>query len=157
MTPNVQVDPVKLRSGKDEALRELLRTHHSVYVHFDSRRAGVLVPEQLRGNPQLSLVLGLNLPVPVKDLLIDNKGWSAKLSFNQAPYNVFVPWEAVYLIVGDSGVGINYPSDTPTEAKVNKTQDMSKHEPIPVDRKKTLPVGWRVIEGGKKSGDKAPD
>lgn len=146
---NLQVDPLKLIGGKDEALRELLRTHHSVYIHLDSRRPEVLVPEQLRGNTQLSLVLGLSLPTPVRNLHIDDKGWSATLSFNRALCEVFVPWKAVYLIVGDSGVGIDYPEDTPVGAQIHKTQDMPDKAPIPVSRSKTLPVGWRIIDGGK--------
>jgi hypothetical protein len=38
---------------------------------------------------------GLNLPVPIDDIIIDQEGISATLSFNRVPYPTFVPWEAI--------------------------------------------------------------
>ena len=147
-----QVDPEKLKH-KWTALNELLRTHHTVYAHLDARRPDVVVPASLR-RAQLSLVLGLNLPVPLRDLLIDDKGFSVTLSFNRTPSAVFVPWAAVFLLVGDSGIGSQWPKDMPPEAKVQQVQVASGAAPLPTnrdpDKHKTLPPGWRILDGGKK-------
>lgn len=147
------VDPKNLKT-KPSALKELLRTHHSVYVHLDSRRDGVIVPKNLR-QPQLSLMLGLNLTVPIKDLSVDTKGWHATLSFDRSPFTVFVPWEAVFAIVGDSGIGVQFAKDMPPEARLQRDSDIATNAaPVPVQRDplkhQKLPPGWRVIDGKKK-------
>lgn len=153
--PNTQpqVDPKMLKT-KASSLKELLRTHHSVYVHLDSRKDRVLVPKNLR-QPQLALHLGLNLPVPIKDLMIDDKGWHATLSFDRSPFTVFVPWDAVFAIVGDSGIGVQWEKDMPPEARLKREKSISTDAPpVPVQRDpekhKNLPPGWRVIDGEKK-------
>lgn len=147
------VDPQNLKT-KPSALKELLRTHHSVYVHIDSRKDGVIVPKNLR-QPQLALQLGLNLPVPIKDFAFDAKGWHATLSFDRSPFTVFVPWEAVFAIIGDSGIGAQWTKDMPPEARLQRHADISTSSPpVPVQRDpvkhQKLPVGWRVIDGEKK-------
>jgi stringent starvation protein B len=151
-TTQPQVDPKKL-TNKISALNELLSTHYSVYVHVDSRRPGVIVPPTLK-QPQLVLQLGLNMPNPIRALLIDEKGFSATLSFGATPTQVFVPWDAVFLIVGDSGIGCQYPKDAPPEALVKQERVASGAAPLPTNRDpekhKKLPPGWGVIDGGKK-------
>jgi hypothetical protein len=152
-TTQPQVDPTKL-SNKLSALNELLSTHHSVYVHLDSRRPGVIVPTGLK-QAQLVLQLGLNLkPFPIRELIIDDKGFSATLSFGRAPFPVFVPWAAVFLIAGDSGIGCQYPKDVPPEALVKQERVASGKAPLPTNRDpekhKKLPPGWGIIDGGKK-------
>ena len=147
------VDPQKLKT-KPSALHELLSKHHSVYVHVDSRKHGVIVPKHLR-QPQLALHLGLNLPVPIKDLNLDAKGWHATLSFDRQPFTVFVPWEAVFAIVGDSGIGVQWEKDMPPEARLHRLSDISTDAPpVAIGRDpvkhRNLPPGWRVIDGEKK-------
>src|SRR6185369_8018125 len=38
---------------------------------------------------------GLNLPKPIEDLVINEKGISAILLFHNTPFRTFVPWTAV--------------------------------------------------------------
>ncbi len=143
------VDKARLLK-KEEALLELLSTHHQVYVHLDSRRRGVLVPKELQGRPQLAFCLGLNLPVPIRDLLIKDDGWSATLSIGRVLHRVYVPWHAVFLIVGDSGIGNHWPKDTPKEARIQReeTPPLAAPEKAIREARKTLPPGWKIIEGG---------
>lgn len=147
------IDALKLKA-KHTALQELLRTHYSVFMHLDSRRDNVIVPSDLR-RPQLTLKLGLNLqPNPIADMKIDAKGFSATLSFNRQATVVFVPWSAVYAIVGDSGIGNVWHVDVPPEVNPPKRNETFEDKTIPVQRDpelhKKLPPGWRVLDGGKK-------
>jgi hypothetical protein len=148
-----KVDPKRL-VHKEDCLLELLASHRSVYVHVDTRVAGVLVPPQLRGKPQVAFCLGLNLPVPVRDLVVNDEGWTATLSFGRRPHLVKAPWSAVYLIVGDSGIGANWPVDTPKDAQVKRGGVGEALDALKADEKmekaKTLPPGWKIIDGGKK-------
>src|SRR5262245_9925980 len=56
--------------SKKEQLNKLLE-RGSVFVHLDPRREGVVVPAWLTKKPQLVLQLGLNFPIPIRDLEID--------------------------------------------------------------------------------------
>jgi hypothetical protein len=166
----MEVD-LKRLAKKEDALLELLATHHSVYVHVDTRRRGVVVPPHLAGHPQIGFQLGLNLPVPIRDLIVDELGWSATLSFSRVLHRVYVPWSAIYLIVGDSGIGNHWPKDTPHEAQVQRTADaahaVKSHLHVEAQdgatrpalkaapTRKLLPKGWKIIDGGaspKKAG-----
>jgi hypothetical protein len=100
-------------------------------VVLDARVPGVRVPKSLKGNPHVMFNLGLNLPVPITDLEITDKGWSATLSFNDGFYRCNVPWDAVLAI----GV-----PDTSFETSQSKAEV----------KRKTLPPGWRVLDGGRK-------
>ncbi len=99
---------------KDEVLRALLE-EGSVFVHLDPRREGVVVPRRFSAQPQLVLQLGLALPIPIDDLKIDERGWSATLSFQRTPFACEVPWPAVYAIVGEDGRGMVWPDALPAE------------------------------------------
>lgn len=149
--PKLNVDAKKLRF-KPSAFAELLRTHYSVYVQLDGRKDGVIVPSHLR-IPQLSFQLGLNMkPIPIHDLKIDNNGFSATLAFDKTAFKVFVPWNAVYAIVGDSGIGNVWHMDMPTGVTAPQRNGTFKDEKVPVQRDpekhRLLPPGWRVIDGG---------
>jgi hypothetical protein len=48
------------------------------------------------------LSYGLDMPTPIPDLVVDERGISATLSFSRTPCETFVPWEAV---VGVRGYG----------------------------------------------------
>lgn len=148
-----RVDAQKLRT-KFGAVNELLRTHYSVYVHLDSRKLGVIVPPNLR-KTHLCLQIGLNMqPTPVRDLKIDDKGFNATLTFDRKPFTVYVPWSAVFAVVGDSGVGNVWQDDVPPEVDAPKREATFTDKQIPIQRDpekhKKLPPGWGVIDGGKK-------
>jgi hypothetical protein len=74
-----------------------------------------LVPTWFKNQPQLVLQVGLNMPVPILDLNVDEKGVSCTLSFNRSPQFCRVPWNAIYALVGEDGRGMVWPDDVPPE------------------------------------------
>ena len=114
----------------------MLLVKGSVFVHLDPRVQGVIVPDWLRKQPQLVLQVGLDLPVPIPDLSIDEDGVYATLSFNRSAFSCRMPWEAVFALVGDDGKGMVWPESFPVEIA---------HE---VDREsgRKPPLGLRLVE-----------
>jgi len=98
---------------KEIALALLERS--SVHVHLDPRAQGVLVPAWFKKQPQLVLQIGLNMPVPIPDLRLDEEGLSCTLSFNRTGFFCVVPWPSVYALVGDDGRGMVWPDNVPPE------------------------------------------
>jgi stringent starvation protein B len=98
---------------KEVALALLERS--SVYVHLDPRLAPVVVPPWFKKQPQLVLQIGLNMPVPIPDLRLDDDGMSCTLSFNRSPFFCVVPWVSVFAMVGEDGRGMVWPDDVPAE------------------------------------------
>jgi stringent starvation protein B len=87
----------------------------SVYVHLDPRQEAVVVPAWFKKQPQLVLQVGMNMPVPIPDLRLDDDGMSCTLSFNRAPFFCVVPWSSVFAMVGEDGRGMVWPDDVPAE------------------------------------------
>jgi hypothetical protein len=75
----------------------------------------VLVPDWLTKQPQLVLQIGLDMPVAIPDLRVDDDGVFGTLSFNRAPFTCSVGWAAVFALVGDDGKGMVWPDDIPPE------------------------------------------
>ena len=100
---------------KEVALALLERS--SVHIHLDPRAPGVLVPMGFKSQPQLVLQVGLNMPVPIPDLRLDEDGLSCTLSFNRTPFHCVVPWKSIYAMVGDDGRGMVWPEDVPPEVE----------------------------------------
>ena len=98
---------------KDVALALLERA--SVFVHLDPRHEGVVVPPWLKRQPQLVLQIGLNMAVKIPDLDIGAEAVSCTLSFSRRPHYCYVPWAAVYALVGEDGRGMVWPEDIPPE------------------------------------------
>ncbi|MGH7440834.1 MAG: ClpXP protease specificity-enhancing factor SspB [Polyangiaceae bacterium] len=99
---------------KEVALALLERT--SVFVHLDPRVDAVVVPVGFKKQAQLVLQVGLNMPVPIRDLHLDDEGMTCTLSFNRTPFFCIVPWSSVYAVVGcDDGRGMIWPDDVPPE------------------------------------------
>ena len=109
--------PRKLPSKKDVAL-SLLEVS-SVYVHLDPRRPGVSVPKNFLKQPQLILQMGLNMVIPIPDLVVDDEGISCTLSFSRVPFWCRMPWTAIYALVAEDGRGgMIWPDDVPPELAV---------------------------------------
>jgi stringent starvation protein B len=98
---------------KEVALALLERA--SIFVHLDPRQPAVVVPPWFKKQPQLVLQIGLNMPVPIPDLRLDEQGMSCTLSFNRAPFFCVVPWRSVFAVVGEDGRGMVWPDDVPAE------------------------------------------
>lgn len=101
---------------KEVALALLERSNVDVYL--DPRAKGVVVPPQYRKEPRLILKIGLNMPVPIPDLRLDDESMSCTLSFNRSPFYCIVPWPSVFAMVGDDGRGMVWPDDVPQELAV---------------------------------------
>jgi stringent starvation protein B len=98
---------------KDVVLVLLERSN--VDIHLDPRRAGVVVPPQFHREPRLILKIGLNMPVPIPDLHIDDDGMACTLSFNRVRFYCVLPWSSVFAMVGEDGRGMVWPEDVPSE------------------------------------------
>lgn len=101
---------------KEVALALLERSNVDVYL--DPRAQGVVVPPQFRKEPRLILKIGLNMPVPIPDLRLDDESMSCTLSFNRVKFFCVVPWLSVFAMVGDDGRGMVWPDDVPQELAV---------------------------------------
>ena len=101
---------------KEVALALLERSNVDVYL--DPRAKGVVVPLQFRKEPRLILKIGLNMPVPIPDLHLDDESMSCTLSFNRSPFYCVVPWSSVFAMVGEDGRGMVWPDDVPQELAV---------------------------------------
>ena len=100
--------------SKHEMLASLLR-HSSVFVTLDGRAPGVELPDWLRADAAVVLQLGYALAIPIPDLTIDERGFSATLSFRRTPFTVRVPWAAVFAFSDDEGHQAVFPEDVPAD------------------------------------------
>lgn len=134
---------------KEVALALLERSNVDVYL--DPRAKGVVVPPQFRKEPRLILKIGLNMPVPIPDLRLDDESMSCTLSFNRAKFFCVVPWQSVFAMVGDDGRGMVWPDDVPQELAV-RVEGEGAASPAAVpspEESSPAPVSSR---GGGKSG-----
>ena len=84
------------------------------------------------------LAFGADLTPPITDLLMDENGLSAVLSYNNAPFHTIIPWAAVFAIHDSTGYGRMWPEDAPSSVRA----DMRR-------------ASFRVIQGGRGSGPEA--
>ena len=116
---------------KEVALALLEKSNVDVYL--DPRAQGVVVQPQFRKEPRLILKIGLNMPVPIPDLRLDDDSMSCTLSFNRARFFCVVPWSSVFAMVGDDGRGMVWPDDVPQELAVKVVEDQAKRPSSPGD------------------------
>ncbi len=103
----------RLPAKKDVARALLLRG--SVFVHLDPRLDSVSVPSWLVQQPQLVLQVGLDMPIPIPDLKVDDSGIYGTLSFNRSSFTCEVSWDAVFALTGEDGRGMVWPESMPEE------------------------------------------
>ncbi|WP_394843828.1 ClpXP protease specificity-enhancing factor SspB [Pendulispora brunnea] len=144
------MNPRKLMSRplppkKEVALALLERS--SVHVHLDPRVTSVIVPPWFKSQPQLVLQIGLNMPVPIPDLHLDEDGMSCTLSFNRSPFHCVVPWASVFAMVGEDGRGMVWPDDVPVE--VSRQTRPVQVAPGP---KEASPDNGKAAAGAPKKG-----
>jgi len=125
------VDQV-LPPKRDVALK--LLEESSLFIHLDPRRGGVSVPPWFKKQPQLVLQVGLHMAVPIPDLEVADRGISCTLSFSRQPHWCFMPWEAIFALVGDDGRGLVWPEDVPPE--IARQSDLRGPAPKPGARKR---------------------
>jgi hypothetical protein len=90
--------PSELRHLLEEALQ-----HGKVYIHVDTRVAGVVVPGTLLDRARVPLVIAWRYPGI--DLQISDPGVDATLRFKGDPFRCHVPWSALLAIVGGAPQG----------------------------------------------------
>jgi len=102
---------------KREAVDILLSSGANVFLHITPYVTGVRVPMSLRNELHLILEIGFNMPLPIRDLIVDDEGLSATLSFDRQPHNCFVPWDAVIAVISSTGNGCMWPAAAVTQKK----------------------------------------
>lgn len=118
-------------------------------MYLDPRGDEVAVPPWLARQPQLVLQVGLDLPVPIPDLRVDDEGVYGTLSFNRAPFTCSVPWSAVFALVGDDGMGMVWREDLPEEIAAEVELGLSRAGEAPEAPEARAPgPRLRAIEGG---------
>jgi len=88
--------PFDIKAEFELALRDFNVIHLGVI-----NTPEVILPEYLMTEPWIAretaihLEYGLDMPVPIADLSITDKGIAATLSFNREPCYTFIPWDAI--------------------------------------------------------------
>ncbi len=140
---------------KEVALALLERSNVDVYL--DPRAKGVVVPPQFRKEPRLILKIGLNMPVPIPDLRLDDESMSCTLSFNRSPFYCVVPWSSCFAMVGEDGRGMVWPDDVPQELAVKVVEPTSAGQgtssKTPALSTATAPRSVPHTNGGAARGD----
>ena len=108
--------PVELPPKKEVATALLQQS--TVFIHLDPRAEDVIVPPWFKKQPRLVLQVGLNMPVPIPDLHLDDEGVSCTLSFNRSPCFCRIPWKAVFALISEDRRGMVWPDDVPREVAV---------------------------------------
>lgn len=81
--------------NKHNRFNEMICSGNTVLVVLDPRYESVLVPERFSKQETLALHLGLNTRLPITDLMMDEAGFSATLSFAGKLHQCYISWEAV--------------------------------------------------------------
>ena len=122
-----------------QSLLDDLAQNPIVNVVLNPQYPGVIVPTHLYGTPQIMLQLGLDLPIPIRDLNVDIDGITGTLSFGGRGSLVVIPWGAV--------CGTYLPSDA-----AQRKAPRAAQAAMP----KARPAWFRgVILGGRKDRDGA--
>lgn len=137
---------------KEVALALLERSNVDVYL--DPRAKGVVVPPQFRKEPRLILKIGLNMPVPIPDLRLDDESMSCTLSFKGTKFFCVVPWLSVFAMVGDDGRGMVWPDDVPQELAVRVDDNNGKRPPVPA-APESSPTSSRGRGGPRSKGPRS--
>jgi hypothetical protein len=64
------------------------------------------------------LQYGYNMPVPIADLVIDERGIGATLSFRRVPQGTFIPWSAVFALTDGEKRGMVWEEDIPKDLEL---------------------------------------
>jgi stringent starvation protein B len=114
---------------------EALIIKGSVFIHLDPRYPNVCVPSHLAFNYQVVLQIGLDMPVPIPDLSIDNEGVYGTLSFKGVPFTCFIPYSSVFAIVGEDGRGSVWNGEVPLEVAEDIKKEKLLKELAEIDKR----------------------
>jgi hypothetical protein len=94
-------------SARHAKTLELLRTGKQIKLRINTITPGVLVPQNLSGTEDLCLQIGLNMRIPIPDLVLDDAGISGTLSFSYKPTFCVIPWQSLWGVDPDNGTGVS--------------------------------------------------
>jgi stringent starvation protein B len=145
---------------KREAMDSLL-AQGDVLLQLDPRLEGVSVPPKFLAQPLLVLRIGLEMPIPIPDLEIDDLGITATLSFDRTPHPVVVPWHAVFGMVTEQGQGLLWTADVPVEI-LDQMRQASLEEAADVEDGVTAPPApdpprLVALDGGRDNSEPLPE
>ena len=124
-----------------------------VYVHLDPRRDGVILPDHLRLEKRLVLQYGYNMPVPIDNFNVDERGISATLSFRRVPCATFIPWAAVFAVTdGDKRTWV-WQEDMPADLNLEEGAAEPAQPNIVPARGKTQTRGAAAASREGRGGD----
>jgi stringent starvation protein B len=87
-----------------------------VMLHLDGRNAEVMIPDYLRKDAHVRLDLSYEFRLP--DLVIDDWGVKATLSFRRTPFSCAVPWTALFAMTFyATEQGVVFTEDLPPELR----------------------------------------
>jgi stringent starvation protein B len=102
--------------AKKAGMLELLE-EEAIAVYLDPAAVGVAVPDYLRTSDYVILDVGHDLPRPIKNLQFHDTGFQGTFSFEGKPYDVRVPYKAIFGFVSrTTKKGGFYSSDVPSKA-----------------------------------------
>lgn len=120
--------------------------HGPIFVHFDSTRLDVRVPNWIR-SVKTTLIFGFDLAVPICDLCVNQHSISGTLSFERTPQWCDIPWSAVYKIRSDAlGAVRAWVDDVPAKLQGELIAEVDKRKQT--EKMLTLKSQLRVIKGG---------
>ena len=113
----------------------------STFVHLDPSTLGTLIPYTFKFQSQVVLQFGYDMPVPIPDMKLDQAGISGTLSFKGVPFSCFVPWTAVFAVVGEDGKGLTWDIpqtvlDEMAATKAGKVVSLSEHKSVTIGYEK---------------------
>jgi len=141
---------------KRDVMLALLQQAESVFVNFDPRRDGVVVPAHLKRQPRVVLQYGLNMRIPIPDLDVGEEGIGATLSFDRAPTWTFVPWSAVFAIISQDQRGMLWEADLPREIEAEHKKATSPGEGKKSAQPPARASGSNPGKGKKSAAGKRP-
>ena len=108
--------------SKQAGMLELLE-EEAIAVYVDPAALGVAVPEYLRASDYVILDVGYDLPRPIKNLHFHDTGFQGTFSFEGRPYDVRVPYKAVFGFVSrTTKKGGLYSTEVPSKALCEKPE-----------------------------------
>ena len=138
--------------SKKEVLLELLEKSN-VLVHLDARRDDVVVPKNLKTNPQLILQIALRGDVPARDLDVGDEGVKCTLSFQRVPFFCELPYPAIFAMVAEDGRAMVWPEDVPdvvARAAEDEARKLGMIKPVPSPKEDAKPAATPNVLQSKK-------
>lgn len=116
-----------------KSIMQTLLLRGSVFMHINPKKCpGVKVPSRLINQDQIVLQVGLDMPVPIPDLLVDETGVRGTLSFKGVPFLCVIPWDSIFALIGEDAKGCVWQADIPPSVSAMMTATDDKLKPAPV-------------------------